>query len=205
MVDSTRVVYDSLDKNIITKLEKNEQRSVMLTFDDGPGRALPEILDILHQENVRAGFFWQSRLLHPERPWKRVLDEGHFIGSHSCSHKNLVRLTLKDQLADLSKSKNVIEDVIGQEIKYFRPPFGQYNDDTIAAAKQLGLQTVMWRISSMDWELEDDPEQIIKFVTENLEDQAIILLHELPQTVKILPALIQQIKEQGFQFQILER
>jgi peptidoglycan/xylan/chitin deacetylase (PgdA/CDA1 family) len=196
-------VYDSQDQNVITTLNKNGQKAVMLTFDDGPGRALPEILDILRTENVQAGFFWQSRLLHPKRPWKRVIDEGHLIGTHSTNHRNLARLSYEEQLADLSRSKKAITDLTGQDVEYFRPPFGQYNDDTIAAAAEIGLQTVMWRISSMDWELQDDPQQILTYVTESLEDGAIILLHELPQTVKILPALIQQIKEQGFQFQIL--
>jgi peptidoglycan/xylan/chitin deacetylase (PgdA/CDA1 family) len=196
-------VYDSQDQNVITTLNKTGQKAVMLTFDDGPGRALPEILDILRTENVQAGFFWQSRLLHSKRPWKRVIDEGHLIGTHSTNHRNLVRLSYEEQLADLSRSKKAITDLTGQDVEYFRPPFGQYNDDTIAAAAEIGLQTVMWRISSMDWELQNDPQQILTYVTESLEDGAIILLHELPQTVKILPALIQQIKEQGFQFQIL--
>ncbi|WP_409250837.1 polysaccharide deacetylase family protein [Bacillus sp. SCS-153A] len=174
----------------------------MLTFDDGPGRSLPEILDILEKEDVKAAFFWQSRLLHHKRPWKRALSSGHLIGTHSCKHKNLVRLSYEEQLEDLSKSMKTIRHITDQDVRYFRPPFGQYNEDTIEAAKNLGMKTILWRVSSMDWELEDDPDQIIKYVMDHLEDKAIILLHELPQTVKILPSLIQQIKEQGFQFRI---
>ncbi|EDL66341.1 polysaccharide deacetylase [Bacillus sp. SG-1] len=175
----------------------------MLTFDDGPGRALPEILDILEKEDVKAGFFWQSRLLHHQRPWKRALDSGHLIGTHSCNHKNLTRLSFEEQLADLSRSKEAISKVTGQNVTYFRPPFGQFNEDTIAAASELGMHTVMWRIASMDWELKNDPDQIKTFIMDHLEDKAIILLHELPQTVKILPSLIRQIKQQGYHFQLL--
>jgi peptidoglycan/xylan/chitin deacetylase (PgdA/CDA1 family) len=204
VVDCTRVVYDSEDDNVITRLPETQPKSVMLTFDDGPARALTEILDILKQEEVQAAFFWQSRLLHPKRPWKRVLDEGHLIGSHSTHHKNLARLSYEGQLADLSSSIKKIDGVTGQETKYFRPPFGQYNEDTIAAAQELGMKTVMWRISSMDWELIENPGQIIRYVIDNLEDRAIILLHELPQTVIILPELIRQIKQHGFQFQLLD-
>lgn len=55
----------------------------------------------------------------------------------------------------------------------------------------------------MDWELKNDPDQIKTFIMDHLEDKAIILLHELPQTVKILPSLIRQIKQQGYHFQLL--
>lgn len=179
------------------------KKTVVLTFDDGPGRVLPEILDILKKENVPAIFFWQSRLLYPERPWKRVIEEGHQIGTHSSKHSNYVNLSPHEQIQDLSSSKTKIESIIGQEVKLFRPPFGQYNEHTIAAAKQLGLSTIMWRISAMDWELKEQPEQIIANVIENLEEGAIILLHELTQTVEALPALIAEIRNKGYEFSLL--
>ncbi|MDM5225651.1 polysaccharide deacetylase family protein [Cytobacillus sp. NJ13] len=179
------------------------KKTVVLTFDDGPGRVLPEILDILKKENVPAVFFWQSRLLYPQRPWKRVMEEGHQIGTHSSKHSNYVKLTPNEQIQDLLNSKTKIESIIGQGVKLFRPPFGQYNEHTITAAKQLGLTTIMWRISSMDWELKEQPEQIIANVVENLEDGAIILLHELAQTVEALPGLIAEIRNKGYEFSLL--
>ncbi|EFV75778.1 polysaccharide deacetylase family protein [Cytobacillus pseudoceanisediminis] len=179
------------------------KKTVVLTFDDGPGRVLPEILDILKKENVPAVFFWQSRLLYPQRPWKRVIEEGHQIGTHSSKHSNYVNLSPNEQVQDLSSSKTKIESIIGQEVKLFRPPFGQYNEHTIAAAKQLGLSTIMWRISAMDWKLKEQPEQIIANVIENLEEGAIILLHELTQTVEALPALIAEIRNKGYEFSLL--
>ncbi|WP_370222538.1 polysaccharide deacetylase family protein [Cytobacillus sp.] len=179
------------------------KKTVVLTFDDGPARVLPEILDILKKENVPAVFFWQSRLLYPQRPWRRVIDEGHQIGTHSSKHSNFVKLTPHEQVQDLRSSKAKIESIIGQDVKLFRPPFGQYNEHTIAAAKQLGLSTIMWRISSMDWELKEQPEQIIANVIENLEDGAIILLHELAQTVEALPDLIAEIRNKGYEFSLL--
>jgi peptidoglycan/xylan/chitin deacetylase (PgdA/CDA1 family) len=197
-------VYVSNDPDIKLFNEGHaSKKTVVLTFDDGPGRVLPEILDILKKENVPAVFFWQSRLLYPQRPWKRVIEEGHQIGTHSSKHSNYVNLSPHEQVQDLSSSKTKIESIIGQEVKLFRPPFGQYNEHTIAAAKQLGLSTIMWRISAMDWELKEQPEQIIANVIENLEEGAIILLHELTQTVEALPALIAEIRNKGYEFSLL--
>ncbi|WP_034297070.1 polysaccharide deacetylase family protein [Cytobacillus pseudoceanisediminis] len=203
-MDSSNVVYVSNDPDIKLFNEGHaSKKTVVLTFDDGPGRVLPEILDILKKENVPAVFFWQSRLLYPQRPWKRVIEEGHQIGTHSSKHSNYVNLSPNEQVQDLSSSKTKIESIIGQEVKLFRPPFGQYNEHTIAAAKQLGLSTIMWRISAMDWKLKEQPEQIIANVIENLEEGAIILLHELTQTVEALPALIAEIRNKGYEFSLL--
>ncbi|WP_240688044.1 polysaccharide deacetylase family protein [Pseudalkalibacillus hwajinpoensis] len=196
-------MYDSIDKEVITKGEKKAHKTVILSFDDGPGRALPALLDILKKENVQAMFFWQSRLLYGERPWKRVLDEGHIIGTHSCRHPNLTNLNYDQQFKELSNSKHKIEDITDFPITYFRPPFGQYNSETIKAAQDLDLTTVMWRISSMDWELAKNPNKIVENVVSNLEDGAIILLHELKQTVQVLPTIIKDIRAQGYEFAVL--
>ncbi|WP_394583914.1 polysaccharide deacetylase family protein [Cytobacillus firmus] len=203
-MDSSNVVYVSNDPDIkLFNAGHPSKKTVTLTFDDGPARVLPELLDILKKEKVPAVFFWQSRLLYPGRPWKRVLEEGHQVGTHSSKHSNYVKLTPSEQVQDLRRSKLKIESITGQDVKLFRPPFGQYNEHTIAAAKELGLSTILWRVSSMDWELKKDPEQIITNVLENLEDGAIILLHELSQTVEALPELIAEIRGKGYEFSLL--
>ncbi|MCP2034263.1 peptidoglycan-N-acetylmuramic acid deacetylase [Planomicrobium sp. HSC-17F08] len=200
-MDSSRVVYGSSNPDILTSVPG--EKSIILTFDDGPSRVLPQILDVLKQENVPAAFFWQTRLLHPERPWKRVLEEGHQIGSHTVKHSNLVNLPFEKQYKDIQKSIEKIEQVTGEEVTYFRPPFGQFNDDTLRAAEALNVKPVMWRVASMDWELQNNPQQVVCTVKDNLEDGAIILLHELQHTADILPDLIRAIREQGYGFKSL--
>lgn len=201
-MDHTRVVYDSPNHDVITH-KNSPEKKVILTFDDGPSRVLPELLDILKTEKLPAMFFWQSRLLYRERPWKRVLEEGHLIGTHSCKHLHLSKLSYAEQFEDLERSKRKIEAITSTPVTYFRPPFGRYDLATTKAARDLGLKTVMWRISSMDWELACHPEEIWSNVIPNLEDGAIILLHELKQTVQILPELIERIRSEGYGFTVL--
>lgn len=196
-------MYGSTNPNILTHSPQAGKKSVILTFDDGPSRALPQILDVLKKEDVPAAFFWQSRLLYPARPWKRVLEEGHQIGSHSAKHMNLINLPYEEQYEDIQNSLMKIKQITGFEVKHFRPPFGQFNDDTLKAAKDLNLVPVMWRVASMDWELQKTPEKVISTVIDNLEDGAVILLHELQHTAEILPELIQAIREKGYGFSLL--
>ena len=166
---------------------------------------LPELLDILKETETPAVFFWQSRLLHAEKPWKRVVADGHQIGTHTVKHKNLThQMTQQQQYQDIKKSVEQIEQITGMSVKFFRPPFGQFNDDTLQAAKRLDLKTVMWKIASMDWELKDDHDKIIANIVDHLENGAILLMHELSQTVAILPQLINAIKEQGYEFELLD-
>ncbi len=202
-MDQSRVVYDSTHPDIIIHHQIPNKKSVTLTFDDGPSHVLPQLLDILKEYDVTAMFFWQSRLLYPARPWQRLLNEGHVLGTHSIKHRNLVQLSYEEQYADIQKSKAHIENITGTPITYFRPPYGNFNASTIKAANALELTTVMWRIASMDWELKNDPDQIIRYVVDHLEDGAIILLHELVQTVAVLPQLIQAIQAQGYDFTVL--
>jgi len=196
-------VYDSNDSSVLTSIKTQPQKSVVLTFDDGPSSVLDSILDVLKEENVPATFFWQSRLLYESRPWKRVLEEGHQIGTHSTKHVNLTNLSYEEQYKDLAQSVAKIEAITRNKVVYFRPPFGQYNAHTLSAAKALNLVPVMWRISSMDWELKNNPDQIISYVIDHIEDGAIILLHELQQTLEALPTLIKTIKSMGYTFRNL--
>ncbi|MDN7242340.1 polysaccharide deacetylase family protein [Planococcus sp. N028] len=196
-------MYDSTHENVVTKIQSPDEKAVVLTFDDGPSRLLPRFLDVLKQENVPAVFFWQTRLLHPQRPWQRVLDEGHIIGSHTVKHRNLVELPKEEQYKDIKNSITAIEQITGSHVRFFRPPYGRFNAETLQVTEQLSLTPVMWKIASMDWELKNDPERLIANVTENLENGAVILLHELPQTLEALPGLIAAIKERGYGFKLL--
>jgi len=199
-------VYDRKDQQVITHaydLTGIREKSIVLTFDDGPGKSLIPILDILKQEEVPAMFFWQTRLLHQNRPWRRLIKEGHQLGSHSCKHPDLRKLDYQSQLRELYYSKKKLEDITGQTIRYFRPPFGQYNQSTLHALTALDMVPILWRVASLDWELKKRPEEIISNVVDNLEVGAIILLHELTQTVQILKQLINEIRKKGYSFSIL--
>lgn len=198
-------MYDRKDQ-VVTRyheLTQKREKCVVLTFDDGPGRYLAQILDVLKMEDVQAVFFWQTRLLYPQRPWRRVLEEGHMIGSHSCRHPDLRKMEYWEQFKELRNSKQKLENTIKQPIRYFRPPFGQYDAETLKVLKELDMTPVMWAIASLDWELKENPEQIVSNVVSNLEEGAIILLHELPQTVLVLPELIRQIRDKGYSFSLL--
>ncbi|WP_071394725.1 polysaccharide deacetylase family protein [Bacillus tuaregi] len=198
-------MYDLQDNRWVKNSNqiKPTEKKVVLTFDDGPSRSLTAILDILKEKDVKAIFFWQSRLVHKQRPWKRVLLEGHKIGSHAQNHKNLVKLCNEQQYQQIKGSVEKINNMTGAQVQFFRPPFGQYNEYTMSVLKELQLVPMLWEISSFDWELKHNPDKIICNVVNHLMDGSVILLHELEQTVAILPQLIDKIREHGYEFTVI--
>ncbi len=199
-------MYDLKDDRWIKNANelKTASKKVILTFDDGPSRNLNRILDILKEKDVPAIFFWQSKLLYKERPWQRVLDEGHVIGAHSLKHKNLVNLNYEEQYKQIFKSVEQIEEITENKVVYFRPPFGQYNEDTMTILHELGLTPIMWDISSYDWMNKDTPQKIVCNVVNHISGGSIILLHELEQTVAILSLLIDRVRKKGYEFSLLQ-
>lgn len=199
-------MYDLKDERWLKNVQKLDAfgKKVVLTFDDGPSRQLPAILTILKEKNVLAHFFWQTKLLYRERPWRRVLGDGHEIGSHTENHKDLTRLTYEEQYRQIKNSVMRIEAITGVRVRYLRPPFGQYNENTLDILAKLELIPVMWEISSYDWEHKASPERIVDNVVSHSRDGSIILLHETKQTVIALPEIIDGLRRRGFEFSLIE-
>ncbi|WP_368505610.1 polysaccharide deacetylase family protein [Alkalihalophilus sp. As8PL] len=199
-------MYNSLNKKMITNgcsLSQREEKSVILTFDDGPSKYLEDFLDVLASEQIEAMFFFQTRLLHHKRPWNRLLEEGHVIGAHTHRHPNLSTLQAIDQRREIETSKHQIEKITGQTVKYFRPPFGQFNEETLNVLSDLQLEMVMWDVASFDWLFKGEALRIIDMVKKRVRNGSIVLLHELEQTLRILPLLIKELKEEGYSFKVL--
>lgn len=135
--------------------------------------------------------------MYPTRPWEMVFKQGHEMGTHGYRHSKFTKLSYEQQLREMKRGKEILEDLTGREIKWFRPPYGLYNDDTIRSANQLNLRTMLWQIASWDWKHRNNPEQIILNVNEFTQPGDIVLLHELPQTASILKELIQGLKKKG--------
>jgi peptidoglycan/xylan/chitin deacetylase (PgdA/CDA1 family) len=122
-----------------------------LTFDDGPGPYTAELLDLLAARGIVATFFVLGQQAE-RRPAliKRMLAEGHEVANHSYSHANLRRLGAEAQYLELKKTCDILGR-LGAEPRWFRPPYGCYNAETVAAADALGMTIMLWSLDSQDW------------------------------------------------------
>lgn len=177
----------------------DNRREVVLTFDDGPGAQTHAILAILAAEKVPAAFFWIAGSADPQVA-RDVVSQGHQLGTHTMNHANLTTLTRSGREAELTDSVAVLKSASGRDVTYCRPPYGAWNDATLQAAQEHGLSVVLWNVDARDWEPNRSPDQILETVLQEVRDGSIILLHERPQTVQVLPRLIRTLRSRGYSF-----
>ena len=193
----------------LISMGQKEAHYVTLTFDDGPRPVvLEKLLPLLNQEGIKATFFPIGACIVKNDRWIRKLAaEGHEVENHSYSHENLTKIPLREAISDVEHADNLIEQIIGQRPKFFRPPFFAINKELRGELNKYGLHTLTHggnSIGSLDWIYTHSPEKIIqqiKIVTANRgQKDYVIVFHELENTLKALPEIIRYFRNQGYVF-----
>ena len=98
---------------------------VALTFDDGPDRqATSRILDVLKANKAPATFFVVGRqAIQAPDILRRIVDEGHMIGSHTFFHPKMEDVSDIVALSELNGLRNLVEGFIGRTPKLYRAPY----------------------------------------------------------------------------------
>lgn len=190
-------------------LGNKEDKVIYLTFDEGyEAGYTSKMLDVLKDNDVKATFFITGYYFNKEQDLiKRMLDEGHIIGNHTVNHKSMPTLddeTLKKEITDLHTS---VYDKFGYEMKYFRPPMGEYSQRTVYLTKNLGYKTVMWSFAYDDFhdDKQGQEEYAKQKIYDNLHNGQIMLLHaKSKDNMNILDEVIKEIKKQGYEFKSLD-
>jgi peptidoglycan/xylan/chitin deacetylase (PgdA/CDA1 family) len=167
---------------------------IALTFDDGPDpRFTPQILDLLRRYGVRATFFvvGERALAHPSLV-RRIVAEGHEIGSHSHTHPDFARLSWREARAEIAGARAAIEQLQGGPCRLFRPPRGKLCWQSLAGAWRDGLTVVMWSVDLKDFRAET-PAAILDFLAARpLRAGDVVLYHETnAAALAALPGLIE--------------
>jgi peptidoglycan-N-acetylglucosamine deacetylase len=124
-----------------------------LTFDDGPDpEHTPPLLDLLAGAEVRATFFvlGDRAVRHPALV-RRIIDEGHAVGSHGWSHAHPWWQSRQSAIEDVTKAAEALADLCGERVRWFRPPFGRLRRCMRIAADLEGQRLVLWSRSVIDW------------------------------------------------------
>jgi len=192
----------AVPKNEIVWSVPSAGKKVALTFDDGPSKKYTlKYLEVLREKQVKATFFLVGRNVQKSPVLTALIaGEGHEIANHTYDHyiKKMSDAVIKDQI---SRTSRLLKEWTQQEIKYVRPPGGNNSIKMKSVAAELQMQVVMWNVDPQDWKEGTTPAQIIASVKKQLTPGAIIVLHEgKPQTLKALPALIDELRQDGWEF-----
>lgn len=177
---------------------------VALSFDDGPSRYTEQLVDILVKSGVAANFLFigQNVSHYPEAV--RYADEhGMPVGNHSWDHSDLTANSAEENRTNLARANQSLEQLIGEPVTIFRPPYGAVNGQLAEEAGRQHLKVLLWNRDPEDWKA-DSPEKILNYFHNTEPSGGIYLLHEKNITVQVLPEIIAYLKEKGLKFAIFK-
>lgn len=200
-----REVMEKYDCFYMGKSEK----TLYLTFDEGYENGYTsKILDVLEATHTPAAFFVTGPYLEGQTELiERMRDEGHIVGNHTVNHVNLAKSEVDTIKKEISALSDRAREKYGIEMKYMRPPEGQWSQRVLAVAQDMGYKTVLWSFAYKDWDInmQQGAAHAFDSVTPYLHDGAIILLHAVSSdNADALEDIINYAKEKGYTFKSLD-
>ncbi len=183
----------------------NEKDKVIyLTFDEGYENGYTaDILDTLKEKNVKATFYVTLDYVKSNHDLvKRMIDEGHAVGNHTCAHPSLPDCTDERFFEEVNRLEQYISDNFGgYRTTTLRPPKGEFSPRTLTLAKNMGYTSVLWSFAYSDWDTAKQPDTKTAYdrITSATHNGAIYLLHAVSQTnTEILPDVIDYWQSEGY-------
>jgi peptidoglycan/xylan/chitin deacetylase (PgdA/CDA1 family) len=186
-------------------------RTVALTFDDGPGVTTPQILSILQERGLPATFF-NIGVNEAVRPaWVRnEQTAGYALGNHTWDHPEMPTLTASQQAVEMDRESAQSASLVGRAPCLFRPPYGEYDTNTLTLAQARGMTVWNWNVDTEDWKAGTATDQswvdrIISRAQAGASlSHPVILMHNppagIPATVAALPVIIKFYADRGYTF-----
>jgi peptidoglycan-N-acetylglucosamine deacetylase len=181
------------------------KKVVAITFDDGPNPVYtPQVLEIFSKAKGKATFFMIGEQMrnHPEVV-KLVTDQGHEIGNHTFTHPKLSQLSIHDCLNEIEETEKLIEKMAGRKPVIFRPPYFDYNQDTVSLLQKKRYPMIgALNLEAQDWE-QPGVEHIVQKSREAVKDGSILIFHDgygdRSQTIEAVQLLVSELTSQGYQ------
>ena len=206
LVGST-IIFSNYHVKAYCRNPLEKQNVISITFDDGPHEMTELVLDVLRKYNVKATFFCIGKNIekHPII-FKRIIEEGHFIGNHSYSHAYFFDFYRKNRvIVEIQKTDKLIESVLGKKTTLFRPPYGITNPSIRRALSITKHKTIGWSVRSLDGIVKNKKFVYNRIIT-RIGPGEIVLLHDTSlHSVKVLERLLLFLEENKFTVVSLEQ
>ncbi|MEV7399520.1 polysaccharide deacetylase family protein [Streptomyces sp. NPDC091267] len=137
-----------------------KQKVVFLTMDDGDDKD-PELLRMMSELSIPYSAFLSDYLVRDNYAYfKDAQSRGVTLNNHTLNHRYMPGLSYAEQKQEICDQQDIIEKQYGERPRLFRPPYGNYNGDTLRIAKSCGITAVpLWAAEAfpdhMEWREED--------------------------------------------------
>ncbi len=181
---------------------QTEEKVIALTFDAAWGADKTKtIADILTEYDAKATFFLVGFWMEKYSDEVKYLDEkGIEIGNHSNKHPDLTGLSEAQIKSEIETVNTMIKNLIGKTPRFFRAPYGAYNNKVVGTVESLGMQCIQWDVDTLDWKGLSGAE-IARRITDNVKNGSIVLQHNNSDHItEAMPIYLKALKEQGYRF-----
>ncbi|PSL01590.1 peptidoglycan/xylan/chitin deacetylase (PgdA/CDA1 family) [Haloactinopolyspora alba] len=180
-------------------------RTIYLTFDDGPGDETADILDVLGEYDAKAVFFALGQnLAHNSDLGRRIVAEGHALANHTWNHRDLTELDGPGLDRELGRTADLVEQ-LGSGSRCVRPPHGATDEELEAELDERGLQQVLWNVDTRDWKAPEVGGIVDRLL--QAEPGDVVLLHDgggdRTRTVDALREALPRLADEGYEFGIV--
>ena len=184
----------------IYSVERPDQK-IALTLDGTWGADYTdELLAIFSEYDISVSFFFAGYWLeeYPEMV-KKITRAGHEVENHTYTHPHCTKISRQQLIEELEDTSQLIEKLTGRRPRFFRPPFGEYDNKVITTSRALDYQVVQWSLDTLDWK-EPGTDFIVNRILENTGPGEIVLMHNnAPQTPEALRRVIPKLLDRGFE------
>ena len=207
LVESAQPAFADPPDTLIIEHGRRDKQRIALTFDACPtGRADEydeNVIEVLRREDVHATLFLSGRWVEKNaEKAKYIASRRQFeIGAHSYYHPHLLEKDDARVLREMKRTQAIIKKTTGKTPRYFRPPFGEVDERVAKLAKEAGLTTIQYDISSGDPDPNLSPERILRSILRNAKGGSIIVFHMNKKgvhTAEMLPQIIKGLRDKGF-------
>ena len=172
---------------------------VFLTLDDGLART-KDAKRLLDKHHIKAPMFLNDEYVREDPAYfRRLVQGGMTVGSHTVDHADLTTLEYDQQVAEICTNADNLEQWLGNRPTLFRPPYGSYDGNTLLAAEACGMRAlVMWSAKANGGSMQYQDGHT------GLVPGDIVLMHFRPEFAKDFQAFIDAAKAAGLQPESLE-
>lgn len=186
----------------------NGQKTIYLTFDDGPVPGITEwVVDVLKEYKIKASFFvvGENVTKHPE-VFRKLIKNKHVVGNHTFHHARGWQSPTPEYLVEAGLGNEAIVENGGKTPKYFRPPHGRIKP---SQAKELRkeYELLMWNVLTLDYDKNIPEKKCLQNSIKATSPGSIVVFHDSLKAEKnlkyVLPRYIEHFLAQGYSFQPL--
>ncbi|MEV0206032.1 polysaccharide deacetylase family protein [Streptomyces sp. NPDC050788] len=140
-----------------------KDKVVFLTIDDGSEKD-PAFLRMMSDLKIPYTAFLTDKEIRDDYGYfRRMQAQGHTLNNHTLTHPYLPGLSYREQKREICGMQKVMKKQFGRAPTVLRPPFGNYNRDTLVAAKSCGIKYApIWdeEVYVDHWEYREDDQDL---------------------------------------------